>query len=312
MSPYAPLSAQARATLRRYRLLARESVEPNPTGGQLMRRKGQSLEFREHLPYLPGDDIRFVDWRASARYGTQHDLLVRSFVAEERMRLLVSIDPRATMRLPQALPKLQHALWLAEALMASGGPDDELLLHWLFDVRPSAPARLHKLEQLYDPGAAPGALNEDAPANLQQLRPCLPPTAIWLVVTDLYFDDSSAARALAATMADAQARMCWVLLVELDSWPYEQALMGEEVWRLERPGGDRQPQPVQLTPENLREVAGRIARHRERFLDQTQLANEDRLSWAWPSAVPPAPEDAFLQRFTTDSRIKALFFRQHV
>ncbi len=312
MSGIAPLSPSTRAALRRYRLLARESVQPNPTGGQLMRRKGQSLEFREHLPYLPGDDIRFVDWRASARHGTKHDLLARSFVAEERMRLLLSLDPRATMALPEALPKLQFALWIAEALLIVAGAEDELLLHWLFDRSPSPPRPLQSLGQLYGQRAVPAGLGEDAPVNLQHVRPFLPPTTVWVIVTDLYFDHSNTAKSLAAAMVAATSGMCWVLLIELDSWAQERTLMGQEVWHIDHVASAPLGELVQLSDPNLQEVERRIAVHRAGFVGRTRLAAEDHLLWPLPAGPAPEAEHAFLSTFTSQGRIQALFAKQNV
>lgn len=37
-------------------------------GGHLARRTGASLEFAEHRPYQPGDDLRLVDWAVYARH----------------------------------------------------------------------------------------------------------------------------------------------------------------------------------------------------------------------------------------------------
>lgn len=52
------------------------------------------MEFDEVRPYMPGDDVRYLDWRVTARTGKPHTKLFR----EERERpVLVSIDYRSTM-----------------------------------------------------------------------------------------------------------------------------------------------------------------------------------------------------------------------
>ena len=66
-----PLSA---SFLQRYRLRARKRTRAAQVGAHLVRRKGASLEFRDHALYAPGDDIRHVDWRTSARLGRGEDL----------------------------------------------------------------------------------------------------------------------------------------------------------------------------------------------------------------------------------------------
>ena len=47
--------------------------------------KGRSKEFDELKEYTPGDNVRDIDWRASAR---SRDILVRRFVAERKHNLL--------------------------------------------------------------------------------------------------------------------------------------------------------------------------------------------------------------------------------
>src|SRR5580700_10816238 len=57
-------------------------------GDHLARRRGGSAEFLEHRPYAPGDDLRRIDWLASARTGqpvfklfrSEEDVVVRLFL----------------------------------------------------------------------------------------------------------------------------------------------------------------------------------------------------------------------------------------
>lgn len=56
--------------------------------------KGRGMEFDESRPYQPGDDIRSIDWRVTARTGKTHSKLYR----EERERpVLVWLDLRKPM-----------------------------------------------------------------------------------------------------------------------------------------------------------------------------------------------------------------------
>ena len=57
--------------------------------------RGRGMEFDEARVYRPGDDVRAIDWRVTARTGTVHTKLFR----EERERpVLVLVDARASMR----------------------------------------------------------------------------------------------------------------------------------------------------------------------------------------------------------------------
>src|SRR5436190_15497969 len=119
----------ASSQLDRYRLRLRQRDRGTVAGAHLIRQRGQSLEFREFRPYLPGDDIRHVDWRASARH-RRDALVVRTFEHEVQTRLVISIDTRATMRLPEGASKLQLARWFAEAMAyIAGRSGDSVALH---------------------------------------------------------------------------------------------------------------------------------------------------------------------------------------
>ncbi|MBL4775480.1 MAG: DUF58 domain-containing protein [Mariprofundus sp.] len=63
-------------------------------GGHLSRFQGRGVEFDEVRAYQPGDDIRSMDWRVTARTGKPHSKLFR----EERERpALVLVDMRPAM-----------------------------------------------------------------------------------------------------------------------------------------------------------------------------------------------------------------------
>jgi uncharacterized protein (DUF58 family) len=56
--------------------------------------RGRGIDFEEVRAYQPGDDIRTIDWRVTARTGTAHTKMFR----EERERqVLVCVDQRSSM-----------------------------------------------------------------------------------------------------------------------------------------------------------------------------------------------------------------------
>ncbi len=64
-------------------------------GGYVSRFKGRGMEFDEARPYQPGDDIRHIDWKLTARSGKAHTKIFR----EERERpVFISVDQRAAMQ----------------------------------------------------------------------------------------------------------------------------------------------------------------------------------------------------------------------
>lgn len=70
------------------------AIRARQSGNYLSRFKGRGMEFDEARLYMPGDDIRAIDWRLTARTGKPHTKLYR----EERERpVLVSVDYRSSM-----------------------------------------------------------------------------------------------------------------------------------------------------------------------------------------------------------------------
>lgn len=85
------LRGAATALQRQFR---RRSAAPQ-SGGSVSRRLGRGLDFAEVREYQPGDDIRQIDWKVTARTGTAHTKL---FVEERERPVLLLIDFRANMR----------------------------------------------------------------------------------------------------------------------------------------------------------------------------------------------------------------------
>jgi uncharacterized protein (DUF58 family) len=69
-------------------------IRSGQSGGYVSRFKGRGMEFEEARVYQPGDDIRSIDWRVTARTGETHTKVFR----EERERpVFISVDHRPAM-----------------------------------------------------------------------------------------------------------------------------------------------------------------------------------------------------------------------
>ena len=88
-------TARLRAVQRRLRLPARLRVRGLLAGEHRSVHKGRSMELDDLRHYERGDDVRDVDWKASARTGT---VLMRRHVAERKQELLVVVDTGIEMR----------------------------------------------------------------------------------------------------------------------------------------------------------------------------------------------------------------------
>ncbi len=71
-----------------------KSVKAQMSGGYVGAFRGRGMEFNESRPYQPGDDIRAIDWRVTARSGVTHTKVYH----EERERpVLLWVDLSPTM-----------------------------------------------------------------------------------------------------------------------------------------------------------------------------------------------------------------------
>ena len=74
--------------------LPRHSSASVLNGRHTSRLRGRGLNFEEMRDYLPGDDIRSIDWKATARTGSPH---VRVFTEERDRPAVLVVDQRMSM-----------------------------------------------------------------------------------------------------------------------------------------------------------------------------------------------------------------------
>lgn len=280
--PPISLAALGRAVLR-----MRQTVPAAGLGVHVRRRQGHSLEFREYRPYQRGDDIRTVDWRASSRLPRRSDLLVRSFEAEQQLTLVIVLDNRPDMRLPEAMPKLLYALWAVRALATLAlGQGDEVVLARLFSGAAPAIARLrggsgqiqarHWADAIWQDGDARSADSRAADARSADARASvaaqpdfadlagvvrrLRPAGAVVVISDMLFDDPEHRFMQFARAAQRQRRSLSVL--QLDSLQHETALLRRErEFRLIRPGHAVDEGTQMFDESVLGSAAEAVARH---------------------------------------------------
>ena len=209
--------------LSRTRLRLRKTVPMRGVGGHLRRRAGQSLEFRDYRDYQIGDDIRRVDWRASARKGPARDWVLKLFEAEEQLNLMILVDDRAAMRLPDRAEKLLFALWALRALAhVAGEAGDSIVLARMFTPntrivsasgRACASAAEAFAEDLWSSSAA--SLDATPVFEPNRLRRHLLPASVVVVLSDLLFADEDGS--VGAFLKDAQKSWRQVILQPLDT-----------------------------------------------------------------------------------------------
>jgi uncharacterized protein (DUF58 family) len=127
------------------------------SGELLGRGTGTSLEFQEYREYMPGDDIRHLDWSAYAR---SDSLMVRLYREEISPRMDVLLDVSRSMSTSPA--KMQMARQLSAMFSMMAGKTGSQPSIWLVGDEVPAPAvRLENLATLDDvPFQALGTMDE--------------------------------------------------------------------------------------------------------------------------------------------------------
>jgi len=88
-------------------------------GSSRSRVKGEGLEYIDFRPYTLGDDIRYVDWRISARRTAPDgriELVVKEFMNEKMVHTLLVLDMSSTMAFKDKLPAAIYAASLMISL----------------------------------------------------------------------------------------------------------------------------------------------------------------------------------------------------
>lgn len=97
-------------------LLARNVVEGFLTGVHRSPFKGFSVEFSEHRQYTPGDEIRYIDWRA---YGKTDRYYIKEFEEETNLKAYLLVDASGSMAYKgkgKRPSKFQYAQYVAASL----------------------------------------------------------------------------------------------------------------------------------------------------------------------------------------------------
>jgi uncharacterized protein (DUF58 family) len=176
-------------------LLPSRQVSGQRTGIHQASSKGRGMEFAEVRPYLPGDDVRSIDWRITARTGKPHTKLFR----EERDRcvyILLDLDPAMYFGSQgQLKARLATILAAATAWQALGQGDKVggLILLGAEPIRHNPAGRrkdlllwLQKLLQAYEAGLPRPDSHLNLTEGLKLLNRTVRPGSLIHVISDFY------------------------------------------------------------------------------------------------------------------------------
>ena len=103
------------ARLTNMELVARLVVEGFITGLHKSPYHGFSVEFAEHRQYMPGDEIKHIDWKI---YGKTDRYYIKQFEEETNLKAYIVLDASRSMSYSSdgPLTKLQYACYITAAL----------------------------------------------------------------------------------------------------------------------------------------------------------------------------------------------------
>jgi len=190
---WAPDAGELARAARTLAIRSRREVAGALAGGYRSAFRGGGIEFEESRPYVPGDDVRAIDWNAYARTGTT---FVKHHREERDQRLLVLVDTSASMGFgthgaTKGATAVRSAALLAAAAQRAG---DRVAL-WTFDetvrteIRPGRGAAhgLRLLRALVEAGRQPAGRTALEPV-LRRVAERLRRRSIVFVLSDLRDD----------------------------------------------------------------------------------------------------------------------------
>lgn len=201
-------------------LAPKQVIQSKLAGSYLARSKGRGMEFDEVRHYQPGDDVRTIDWRVTARTGKVHTKLFRE---EKERPVFVLTDLSPTMHFGSVLlTKAVQAAHLAALIgwhaKARGDKFGGILFNGQ-QIRELKPASrsvsvLRYLQQLIDLGnqaTQPDHQQIHLADAVGQLRRLVRPGSLVYVISDFFTLDANVLRHLQSMRQHNEIRLCQIL-----------------------------------------------------------------------------------------------------
>ena len=197
------LPPKSTATIARCELFGRTMKSGFISGRHRSPKKGNSVEFAEHRQYMPGDDLRTLDWKV---LGRKDKLYIRQYEEETNLRTTILLDCSGSMAYDgdraaeldgRPLSKFDYARYLTAGLtyMLTGQQDAVGLVTFDTKMRQYLPAKSSAsqtrriLETLDE--AKPGNETDPAPV-IDDIAERIPPRGLVIVISDLFTPDVDA------------------------------------------------------------------------------------------------------------------------
>ena len=194
------LPPKTTATISRCELFGRTMKSGFISGRHRSPKKGNSVEFAEHRQYMPGDDLRTLDWKV---LGRKDRLYIRQYEEETNLRTTILLDCSGSMAYDgdaaaevdgKKLSKFDYARYLVAGLtyMLAGQQDAVGLVTFDTKIREYLPAKssasqTRRILEFLDK-SKPGGETDPAPV-INDIAERIPSRGFVIVVSDLFTSD---------------------------------------------------------------------------------------------------------------------------
>ena len=228
-------------------LLARTVVDGFISGLHHSPYLGFSVDFAEHRAYMPGDDIRRIDWRV---FGRTDRLYVKEFEADTNANMSVLFDVSGSMHYGSgSITKVEYGKYLAACLTYFSRQQrdrvgivtfDDDIIEYVPTSAKHMEVVLHVIDRIR-PGEREGGFERP----LNKIAQVLTRRSLLVVISDLYEDPDVIIRALARLRAKGNDVIVFHLLDPAEvEFPFDEAAQFQDL-----ESGERMP----VVPEKLRE-----------------------------------------------------------
>lgn len=189
----------------RYEVVARSVVEGTIAGLHKSPFKGSSVEFTQHRPYCPGDELRRLDWKVMARTERAY---VKEYEEETNLKTRIYVDVSGSMGYTSGgMTKYEYGARLAAALayLMLSQTDSVGLVAFDTEVREFIAPRSKKGQLRHIVGAlaraTPGTSGRpggasDLPAVLDEAADAAKRRGLFIVISDFFAEADEIIRAL--------------------------------------------------------------------------------------------------------------------
>ncbi len=154
--------------------------------------KGQGIEFSEIRDYRPGDDIRSIDWKVTARFNHP---FIKEFIEERDLRVFFAFDFSASGSFGNIVEKRRKAIELTATLMFSALRNNDNVGLFIFTdgvekYIPARKGRRHVLKLISSLVThQPESKETNLKNSLSYIANVIKKRSILFVISDFYSED---------------------------------------------------------------------------------------------------------------------------